>query len=223
MEYISIKNRLVKGFMAEEAIKRLRTNVIFSGADVRTVGLTSCNESEGKSTVALNLAASLAQTGRHVLLLDTDLRKSVLIRGITHDSHIYGLGHYLSGIKRAEEIIYGTDIDNFNIIFAGARVPNPAELLGSSRFNSFVQALRERYDYVIVDTPPIGRVVDCAVMSSVLDGILLIINAQNNSFKLVKSVKSRLEQAGGKLIGAVLNKVDFKERRSYYGAYGDEY
>ncbi|MCH5279572.1 MAG: CpsD/CapB family tyrosine-protein kinase [Christensenellaceae bacterium] len=223
MEFVSIKDRIAKEFMAAEAIKRLRTNVIFSGADVKTVGLTSCYESDGKSTISFNLAASLAQTGRHVVLLDTDLRRSVLMRNAVHNSHIYGLGHYLSGIKPVDNIIYGTDVPDFDIIFAGARVPNPAELLGSNRFSSLVKALRDSYDYIIVDTPPLGRVVDCAVMLPLLDGILMVINAERNRYKVAQNIKAQIEQANGKIIGVVLNKVNFEDKRSYYGDYGGKY
>lgn len=227
MEFVSVKDRLAKGFMAAESIKRLRTNVIFSGADVKTVGLTSCYESDGKTTLSFNLAASLAQNGKRVILLDTDLRRSVLMRYAVRESRIYGLGHYLSGIKPVEDVIYGTDVPDFDIIFAGARVPNPAELLGSNRFSSLVHALRDSYDYVIVDTPPLGRVVDCAIMSPLLDGILMVINAQSNSYKIAQNIKSQIEQANGKIIGVVLNKVNFEDKRSYYGGrygrYGGKY
>lgn len=214
---VLIKNKLVADFEASEAVKRLRTNVVFSGADVKVIGLTSCYELDGKTTVSFNLAASLAQTGKKVVLLDTDLRKSILIHYAERNTRISGLGHYLSGMADVEDIICATDVPNFNIIFAGARVPNPAELLGSDRFTTLIHSLRESFDYVIVDTPPLGRVVDCAIMSPMLDGILIVVNAQRNSYKIVRNVKSQLERANGKIIGIVLNKVDFGEKRSYYG------
>lgn len=217
MSSVSIKNKLVTDFEASEAIKRLRTNVIFSGADVKVIGLTSCYEMDGKTTVSFNLAASLAQTGKKVVLLDTDLRKSILVHYAERHTRLSGLGHYLSGMVEEEDIICETDVPDFSIIFAGARVPNPAELLGSDRFTALIRSLREKFDYIIVDTPPLGRVVDCAIMSPLLDGILIVVNAQRNSYKVVQNVKSQLERANGKIIGIVLNKVDFGEKRSYYG------
>ena len=185
MSSVSIKNKLVTDFESSEAIKRLRTNVIFSGADVKVIGLTSCYEMDGKTTVSFNLAASLAQTGKKVVLLDTDLRKSILVHYAERHTRLSGLGHYLSGMVEEEDILCETDVPDFSIIFAGARVPNP--------------------------------VVDCAIMSPLLDGILIVVNAQRNSYKVVQNVKSQLERANGKIIGIVLNKVDFGEKRSYYG------
>ncbi len=217
MEIVSIKDKLASEFSTVEAIRTLRTNVIFSGADVKVIGMTSCHPSDGKTTISLNLAASLAQSGKTVALVDGDLRRSVLIKYVGSHPRIVGLSHYLSGICNSDEPLYKTDIPNLFITFAGARVPNPADLLGSQRMTAMVEALRSQLDYVIVDTPPIGSVIDAAIMSPVIDGYIIVVNAQDNSYKMVRRVKAQLEKANGKILGVVLNKVSYEEQQYYYG------
>lgn len=224
MEKIEIKRFLTKDFYAAESIKTLRTNLMFSGESVRAVALTSYSASEGKSTVSFQLAASLAQTGKRVLLLDTDLRKSVLANRLKVKGRVEGLSHYLSGMAKVGELIYETDLPGFYIMFAGVRVPNSAEVLGSMRFRKLLPALKETFDYVILDAAPLGQVIDCAIMAPELDGVLMVIDAIKNSYKLERRIKQQLEKSGGKVLGVVLNRVDFKDKGGYYGkAYGYDY
>lgn len=224
MERIEVRRFLSKDFQTAEAIKTLRTNLMFTGDSVRAVALTSFAGSEGKSTLAFQLAASLAQAGKRVLLLDTDLRKSVLANRLRVKGKVEGLSHYLSGMANAGELIYDTDIANFYIMFAGVRVPNPAEILGSVRFQRLIPALKETFDYVIVDAAPLGQVIDCAIMAPEMDGVLMVVDATKNSYKLERRIKQQLEKSGGKVLGVVLNRVDFKDKGGYYGkAYGYGY
>lgn len=225
MERIEVSRYLPKVFRVAEAVKTLRTNLMFYGEDVKTVALTSFSEAEGKTTVSFQLAASLAQTGKRVLLLDADLRKSVLPVRLGVRRKVDGLTDYLSGAANVSELLYQTDIDGLYILFAGARVPNAAEALGSSRFKKLMPALRDSFDYVIVDAAPIGQVIDCAVVAPELDGVLLVIDAGNNSYKLERRVKSQLEKSGARILGAVLNRVDFRDQGGYYGkvyGYGED-
>lgn len=221
MEKIAIKHYVAKEFQTAEAIKTLRTNLMFSGASVRAVALTSFSASEGKSTVSFQLAASLAQAGKRVLLMDADLRKSVLQSRLHVKGKVIGMSHYLSGMSNANEIMYETDVPGMYIMFAGTRVPNPAELLGSAGFEKLIDALKDVFDYIIVDASPLGQVVDCAVMAPVLDGVLMVVDTTHNSYKMERRIQAQLEKSGGKILGVVLNRVDFKDKGGYYGkAYG---
>ena len=221
MAKIEVRNAVAAEFQAAEAFKTLRTNILFSGMETKVIGLTSFSEGEGKSTIAFQLAASLAQAGKKVLLIDADLRKSVLAARLKTGGKMQGLSHLLSGMANMKDLLNSTDIPGLYILFAGARVPNSAELLGSEGFARMIRAVRDVFDYVIVDVAPLGQVVDCAVIASVLDGILMVIDSTNNSRRLEKRLKNQLEMAGGKILGAVLNRVDFDERPGYYGkSYG---
>ena len=217
MEKIEVSRYVAKEFRTAEAMKSLRTNLMFCGDSVRVVGLTSFSASEGKSSIAFQLTASLAQAGRRVLLLDTDLRKSVLQSRMKVRGKIEGLSHYLSGMSHAKDLVYETDIPGMYIMFAGVWVPNASELLGSEKFKDLIPSLKESFDYVIVDTPPLGQVIDCAVMAPVLDGVAIVVDTTHNSYKLEKRIKAQLEKSGGRILGIVLNRVDFNDRSGYYG------
>ena len=221
MERIEVSRFLPKEFCTAEAIKTLRTNLMFYGEEVKAVALTSFSESEGKSTLAFQLAASLAQTGKRVLLLDADLRKSLLPVRLGVRGKVSGLSDYLSGAANVSDLLCQTDIKGFYILFAGARVPNAAEALMGSRFKKLIPALRDTFDYIIVDTAPIGQVIDCAVVAPELDGVLMVIDGSNNSYKLERRAKNQLEKSGARILGAILNRVDFRDKGGYYGkAYG---
>lgn len=217
---------LPKDFRASEAMKTLRTNIVFSGASVRAIGMTSFGAAEGKSTISLQLAMSFAQTGKRVLLVDADMRKSVLPTRLRLKGKVEGLSHYLSGLANVSELLQETDMPGLYIMFAGARVPNSAELLGSNNFAKLIPALKDVFDYIIVDTAPLGQVIDCAVIAQYLDGVVMVVDATNNSYKLERRVRNQLQKAGGKVLGVVLNQVDYKDRMGYYGygaRYGGEY
>lgn len=221
MERIEVSRFLPKEFHTAEAVKALRTNLMFYGEDVKAVALTSFSEAEGKSTLAFQLAASLAQTGKRVLLLDADLRKSVLPVKLRLREKVDGLSDYLSGAANVSDLLCQTDIKGFYILFAGGRVPNAAEALVGNRFKKLISALRDTFDYIIVDTAPIGQVIDCAVVAPELDGVLMVIDATNNSYKLERRAKSQLEKSGARILGAILNRVDVRDNGRYYGkAYG---
>ena len=226
MEKIAVNRFVSKEFQAAEAMKTLRTNLMFSGEEVRVIGMTSYSAAEGKSSISFQLAASLAQAGKRVLLLDADLRKSVMQSRLKVRGKIEGLSHYLSGMAGINELIRSTDVPGFYIMFAGVRVPNAAELLGSGRFKKLIPALKEVFDYVIVDAAPLGQVIDCAVMAPELDGVALVVDTTHNSYKLERRIQNQLEKSGGKILGVILNRVDFKDKNGYYGkayGYGGEY
>lgn len=226
MNKILVSQYVTQEFHAVEAIKTLRTNLMFSGSSIRSVALTSFSASEGKSTLSFQLAASLAQAGKRVLLMDTDLRRSMFQTRLKIKEKLDGLSHYLSGMSNANELIHETDVPGFYMMFAGARVPNSSELLGSESFSKLILALEDVFDYVIIDAAPLGQVIDCAVISPAIDGVVMVVDVTNNSYKLERRIKAQLEKSGAKILGVVLNRVDFKERRGYYGRgykYGYKY
>lgn len=222
MEKIAVSRMLPKEFRASEALKTLRTNLMFSGPSVRAIGITSFGAAEGKSTISLQVALSFAQMGKRVLLVDADLRKSVLPSRLRVKSKVEGLSHYLSGLANVSDLLCETDVPGMYIMFAGTRVPNSAELLGSDNFAKLIPALKDVFDYIIVDTAPLGQVIDCAVIAQHLDGVLMVVDTTNNSYKLERRVKNQIQKSGGKVLGVVLNQVDYKDRSGYYG-YGSRY
>ena len=172
----------------DEAYKALRTNIQFCGADKKVIALTSCTPNEGKSSVAFNLAASLAESGKSVLLIDADLRKSVLMGRVTVDQEVMGLAHYLSKQAKLSDVICATTLPKFHIIFSGIVPPNPAELLGQERFGNLISSGRKVYDYIIIDAPPLGSVIDSAIIARVCDASVLVISANAISHKFVRVV-----------------------------------
>lgn len=205
-----------------EAYKRLRTNIQFCGSDVKVIALTSTVPNEGKSSVSFNLAASMAESGKKVIFLDADLRKSVLVGRYKINKAVKGLTHYLSGVNPFDEVVYSTNVDNLHVVFSGPVPPNPAELLGNKYFKSLITQLRRTYDYVIIDTPPIGSVIDAAVVAEECDGIVLVIASGEISYKAVQTTKKQMEKTNCRILGAVLNKVPMG-KGGYYGKYYGKY
>ncbi len=223
MKQITILDRNKFTYSIREAFKTLRTNLLFSGSDVKTILLTSCLNNEGKSTVSLELAKSLATADKKVLLIDADLRKSVFVTRYTETTEsVLGLSEFLSSQATLDDVLYETNVKDMNVIFAGAVPPNPVELLGSAKFDEFLHNIREEYDYVIIDASPLGLVIDASVISAFCDGAILIIAANEISYKFASEVKGQLEKSNCKILGAVLNRVPVKSNGAYgrYGKYG---
>ena len=222
VEKIAVSRLIPKEFRASEALKTLRTNLMFSGSSVRAIGITSFGAAEGKSTLSLQIALSFAQMDKRVLLVDADLRKSVLPSRLRVQGKVDGLSRYRSGLADVSELLCETDVPGMYIMFAGTRVPNSAELLASDNFAKLIPALKDVFDYIIVDTAPLGQVIDCAVIAQHLDGVVMVVDTTKNSYKLERRVKNQLQKAGGKVLGVVLNQVDYNDRAGYYG-YGSRY
>ena len=208
-----------------EAYKTLRTNLSFCGDNVKTILLTSCTPNEGKSVVSLRLAQALAEDGKKVILIDADLRKSVFVGryGVTSDKPIKGLSHYLTGQAELDDVICETDIENMYTIFSGPVTPNPTELLGNHYFGKMIAVLRPKYDYIILDTPPLGSVIDTAIITKICDGAILVIESNVISYRFAQDVKKQLDMADCQILGAILNKVDTHNKgkyRGYYKSYG---
>lgn len=209
-----------------EAYKSLRTNIQFCGDDKKVIAVTSCSPGEGKSSVSIQLAVALAESGKRTLLVDADLRKSVLLGRVnTNKQKIQGLTHILTGQASLKEIICSTDVKNCHVIFAGPLPPNPAELLGGKNFEKVLNALRSVYDYIIVDTPPLGSVIDTAAAAEYCDGVIMVIKQGVISYRFAQEVKEQLEKTGCPILGVVLNQVDLQKQGKYgkYGKYGGYY
>lgn len=209
-------------YFYEEAIKTLRTNIQFTGINMKTILVTSCYPNEGKSDIVFQLAREIGNMSKRVLLLDADIRKSSYINRYQVKHKVNGLSQYLSGQIEQREIIYRTNYPNVDIIFAGPVAPNPSELLEEKAFKSLIKEVRERYDYVLVDTPPVSSMIDAAIVAKQCDGAILVIESELVSYKVAVKAKSQLEMSGCRLLGAVLNKVDAKKDK-YYTKYNYYY
>lgn len=222
MQTIEIRKTDELSYQANEAYKSLRTNLMFSGEDVKAVVITSCTPNEGKTSVSINLACSLAEAGKRVLYIDADMRRSVVVGRYKMANAAFGLSHYLSGQKKLEEVLNQTNLDGMNMIVAGIVPPNPSELLEGKRFADLIRAARSTYDYIIIDTPPVGSVIDSAIVARQCDGVALVVASGEISYKFAQKVKSQLEMAGSRLLGVILNKVDLSQG-SHYGRYYKKY
>lgn len=209
------------GYGKKEAFNSLRTNLSFCGDDIRVIAFTSCTPDEGKSSTVMELGRSLAEDGKRVLLLDADLRKSVLV-GRHHarleNGGIRGMSHYLSGQAKREEVLFETNVKNLDIVFAGRTTPNPTELLGNQYFEQLLAYGREHYDIVLIDTPPLGSVIDTAVIAPKVDGVVLVVEANKCSYHFIQDIKKQLELSETRILGVVLNKVRV-EKGGYYNRY----
>ena len=211
MQTINIERLRKLDYRANEAYKNLRTNIQLCGSDIKVIMLTSTTPGEGKSTVSFNLAVSLAEAGKKVIFIDADLRKSVLVGRYKINTSVKGLTHFLSGINKFEEVMYATNVENFNVVFSGPVPPNPTELLGNKVFKTLIKVLRDLYDYIIIDTPPIGSVIDSAIVAQECDGVDYVMAANDVSYKYAQKVLEQIKKTDCKLLGVVLNKVDMDD------------
>lgn len=218
--FIQMEQDEKKDYQYEEAMKTLRTNIQFSGNNLKVIMLTSTMPDEGKSETSSQLAICMAQTEGRVLFIDADIRKSVLASRFGGGQQIDGLTQYLTGQKHLGEILYHTDVPNLDMIFSGPMAPNPAELLGEEAFAKLIDWARNEYDTVIIDTPPLGSVIDGAIIARRCDGAILVVESGALSYRVVQKAKKQLERTGCRILGAVLNRVDMAGSGYYHRYYG---
>lgn len=199
-------------FFTQEAYKTLRTNLQFCGQDIQVVAVTSCQENEGKTTVSLNLARSLGELGKKVLYLDADMRKSVVAGRHTNVKNPLGLSEVLTGMTRLEECLYTTQYENLYMLFSGKYPPNPVELLNGKYFDSLIGAVRKVFDYIIIDTPPLGSVIDAAVIAPRCDGAILVIAGNTVRSRQAREVVEQVKKSGVRILGVVHNNAENKRR-----------
>ncbi|NLM35208.1 MAG: CpsD/CapB family tyrosine-protein kinase [Clostridiales bacterium] len=210
---------------AAEAFRTLRTNIQFSGLDesLNSIVVTSSGPSEGKSTVLINLAITIAQSGKNVLVVDCDLRRPTVHKklGLPNSE---GLTNILIQEKKDyNDIVLTTKIPNLSAITSGPTPPNPAELLGTKRMKNLVNQLINSYDMVLIDAPPVIAVTDAQILATIADGTLIVTSyGATEKFGLVKT-KELLDKVGAKILGVVINKVPEKSEHYYYGKYYNSY
>lgn len=212
---------------AAEAYRVLRTNLHYANPDnpLRRVMITSAGAGEGKSTTAGNLAVCLAQAERSVLLVDADLRRPVL-HSIFKQPSTPGLSSYLAGDALPEAVVVKTSIPNLSLVPCGPTPPNPSELLGSRRMNDFLQTMSERFDIVVLDTPPVLAVSDACVLVPAVDGVLLVVGSGVVVRPALKRAKEQLASVHARILGAVVNRFDATANgygKRYYDNYDSYY
>lgn len=203
-----------------EAFRAIRTNVLFSSADegCRSIVITSTRPGEGKTLVAANLAIALAQSGHRVLLLDADLRKP-RVHEVFNQPLEAGVSNLMVGRAKASEAMRKTSVSGLWVLPAGRIPPNPAELLGSKRFKDFQSSLRQHFDWIIIDSPPVMAVTDPSIVAHTADGVIFVVGAEMTARHAAQSAIDQLESANAHIVGAVLNRVDVQRNAYYYSQY----
>ncbi len=222
MESIKLKLPGMDDYFTQEAYKVLRTNLQFCGQDVRVIMITSCHENEGKSTVSLSIANSFAELGKRVLVIDADMRKSVIAGRNTTARNPSGLSEVLTGMCPAQEALCRVENTNMYILFAGVYPPNPVELLNGKLFSMLIAESRKNFDYIFIDTPPLGRVIDAAVVAPHCDGAVLLLGSQKIHRNQAQEIVSQIEKSGCKMLG-IVRKATKKTSKAYYGKNHNRY
>lgn len=207
-----------------EAYRTLRTNIHFSGlgSTYRTIMVTSAGPGEGKSTTLANLGVAMAQADSQVLIVDCDLRKPVQHK-VFELTNLRGLTNVLVEKVPVDEAVQETEVANLAVLTSGPIPPNPSELLGSGQMEEFIRQVKEKYDTVLFDSPPVVAVTDAAVLSSHVDGVILVLRSRVAKIDMAKQAKELIEKANGRLIGSVLYGVKFSgEDYHYYYYYGEK-
>ncbi len=203
--------------VTSEAYRGLRTNVMFSSAEQspKVILITSALPEEGKTTTAINLALAMAQAGSKTLMLGCDMRKPNMhkIFGISKEM---GLSNILTGSAQYKEVCQPSGVDNLDLIPCGPIPPNPSELLGSQKMNELIDQLKQDYDCLIMDSPPLTVVTDASLLGKKSDGVILVARAFITSKQAVKTGLEQLHNIGAKILGVAFNSVDMEKEGSYY-------
>ena len=207
--------------IAAEAYRSLRTNIQYSSFDKKyqTLLITSSNPGEGKTTVAGNLALVLAQGESKVLLVDCDMRRPSLHKKFKINN-TYGISDLLVGKQKFEEAAYKYN-DNLTVLPGGKIPPNPAEMLASKAMTAFLEEMKKHFDYIVLDTPPLQAVSDAQILSTKVDGSIIVVRAGVTKKDVVQNSVSIIKKVNGNIIGTVLNAAEYKKDKYYY-YYGDE-
>ena len=209
-----------------EAYRTIRTNLQFAGVDkpMKSLIVTSAVQNAGKSTVISSLSVVMAQAGQKIILMDCDFRNPTLHKIMNMQNK--GITNYLAGDFDYHQVIQKTDVENLEVLVSGPVAPNPSELLGSQKMAELLKDLRNEYDYVLIDTPPVLPATDAAAMSAKVDGVILVVPSGEATVNSLKLAKNRLKIAGANIVGCVLNKVKIAHHMGSYGygyGYGDDY
>lgn len=203
-----------------EAYRALRTNIQFSAIDeeLKVIMVTSAGPGEGKSTTINNLAVAYAQSDKKVILIDADLRKPTVHHTFTA-SNRWGLTSLLTNQTPFDKVIHSTGIPNLDILTSGPIPPNPSEILSSRRLVQLLETLRETYDYIFIDTPPVIAVTDAQIVATKCDGVVLVVDSGKVKREIAQKAKANLDHVQARILGVVLNNIDRKTKDSYYYYY----
>ena len=211
-------------FYMREAYKTLRTNIMFSmpHEGCKKLIVTSSLAAEGKSTNCMNIALTFAETGARVCIMDCDLRRPNVHRLMNVDP-VPGLSNALIGMNTVNDIIRHSQYQNLDFISAGDTPPNPAELLGSERVKELLDEIENNYDYIFIDTCPVNVVTDTAIVSKVVPDVIMVVLQNSTEKDSLKDAVNQLEFAGAKIIGFILNGVEYTSKGGYKYRYGAKY
>ena len=205
-----------------EQYREIRTNIEYSNVDqnTKTILVTSSDKNEGKTTTVSNLAVSFANLNKKILLIDCDLRNPS-IHKMFRLNNIYGLTDILAKDRAVDKCIQETELENLYVLTAGAIPPNPAEILSSEKMKNLIEDLKNIYDYIFIDTPPIGLVTDAGVLSSFIDGVVLVVKSESVEKKYLEETKKKLDAVDARILGAILNSYKSEQKDyNYYSYYG---
>jgi capsular exopolysaccharide synthesis family protein len=208
-----------------EAYRHLRTSLLFSsaGKPPQTILVTSSQPSEGKTTTAINTAITLAQSDVDVVIIDCDLRRPRLHNHFGLEN-THGLTNYLSGERNTENLLKPyKDLPRLKVITSGPIPPNPAELLSSNEMKNLLQFLRGNFKHIVIDSPPAISFTDAAILSTLVDGVVLVAMAGKSSIHLMRRFKQRLGNLGARIYGVVLNGIKANSAEYDYYGYGYTY
>ncbi len=226
MQKALINGKLDLDYAGSEAFNTVCSNLSFSGRNIRKIVVTSCDPNDGKSFVSIQIAVNMARRGKKVLLIDADLRLSVLntVYGIQLAAPGYGLAHFLSGQCPLDQAVYETNLPNVFLIPIGTDVQAPLSLIATPDFDSLVRTLGESFDYVIIDAPPVGLVIDAAEIAKSCDGSILVLEYGKTHRRALAAAKEQMERTETPILGCILNKVtmDRLSTKRYY-SYGGKY
>ncbi len=206
---------------ASEAYRSLRTNIGYTSVDkhIQTIVVTSPGPAEGKSTTTANIAISMAQIGKKVLLVEGDLRKPKVHKYfyLLNDVGVTDVIVNNSSIKDVIKEI--SDIENLHLICSGKLPPNPAEIFESKKMNEFIENMKMDYDLILIDTPPVGQLTDAAILGKKVDGVILVLASGQSNIEMAKHAKAALDNVGAKILGTILTKIDKASSGAYYYRY----
>ena len=207
---------------AAEAYRVLRTNIQFASVDkpIKVIAVTSAGPEEGKTTTVTNLAISFAQSGNKVLLIDADLRRPRVHKSFDLPNDT-GVTTVLAQHADFRTCITECKIDNLYILTSGLIPPNPSELLSSNAMKSLIMQLREDFDMILLDSPPVGIVTDAAILSTIADGTILVVSSGKIEIEAAQRAKELLQKVDANILGVVLNNVKKNRKNSYYYNYYD--
>jgi len=203
-----------------EAYRAIRTNIQFANVDkaIKTILVTSPTPGEGKTTTLANIAAAMAQGGNKVLIIDADMRKP-RVHKVLELNNNRGLAELLLEQGSPMDYIQGHEVLGIDVLTSGNIPTNPSELVQSKAMKQLMESLKEEYEYIFVDTPPVLPVTDSTIMSTYIDSVLLVIQSGAINRELVNKAKNALLQVGANILGVVLNKIQVKDTRAYNSYY----